>query len=112
MKSKAKTLVKAGAVLGVESATERIFRDTIVDEAKRAGWGSDFLNKKGERGIESMDYESIINELGKEFSKKKITKTAVKEFFGKKIQEGEKKLQKLESEEKEIVGNKTVRFFA
>lgn len=55
-----------------------------------------------------MKYEKIIDEFEKDFQGKKITSATVQAFFEKKVAEQEQKIQKLEIEHKEALGDKTV----
>lgn len=96
-----------------------IFKKVIIENIKRSWLEQDVFdgkrNKKktGEqldKKLEKMDYEDIlsIQEFKNVFPKGKTTSDMVRKYFEKKVVEWEKKVIKLETEEKEMVRDKTV----
>lgn len=106
--AKTSAWIRSGTVGGIESATEHIFKSVIFDKAEQAGIKKEFFNEKGK----SMNYENVvkklIEELEREFHEKTPTGLMVTEFFKRKISEKEKKNKKLETEQKEFFGDKTI----
>ena len=105
--AKMSAFVRSGATGGVEFATERIFKDVIINKVEQVGIKNEFSNEKGK----SMKYEKIIEQLKREFEGKQITSATVEEYFNKTIQKWTEKLKKLQEEKKVLTKNQTVGFY-